>query len=144
VRTHKLAIPFISIALWIAVAAGQETQQSIGFEQCKPQAPTATIPFDTCKYLPYAPDIRRAKAVSHPDPTYPESARKAKLNGTVVLAVAVNEQGRVDAVKVVRSSSREFEQNSIDAAKQWVFLPATRDGKPVAIQMDIDMGFRLY
>jgi TonB family protein len=144
VRVYELAISFVSIVMWVAVAAGQEPQQSTGSEQCKPETPTATTPFDTCKYLPYGPDIRRAKAVTAPDPAYPESARKAKLNGTVVLAVAVNEQGRVDDVKVVRSSSREFEQNSIDAAKQWVFLPATRDGKPVAIQMDIDMGFRLY
>lgn len=111
---------------------------------CQSQPPTAKTPFDTCKYLPYGPGIRPPKPVSAPDPTYPEPARQANLKGTVVLALAINDKGHVDDVKIVRSSNQVFEQNAIDAAKQWVFLPALKSGKPVAVQENVEMGFSLY
>ena len=75
---------------------------------------------------------------------YPEEARKAKLNGNVVVALAINETGGIDDVKVVCSSDRRFEQNAIDAVKQWEFAPATKDGTPVAVQIIVEMEFRLY
>jgi len=77
------------------------------------------------------------------DPKYSDAARKAKLQGTVVVAVAINENGEVDAAKVVRSLSRDLDQNAMDAAKQYKFAPATKDGKPVAVQLAIEMNFRL-
>ncbi len=61
-----------------------------------------------------------------------------------MLALAIDDKGNVDDVKIVSSSNQVFEQNAIDAAKQWVFLPATKNGKPVAVQENVDMGFRLY
>lgn len=153
---YRVAFGFASALLLLGAGSGQQSVAETGSyrspqpvisesqsSSCKPQAPTATNPFDTCKYLPYGPDIRRAKAVSTPAPAYPESARKAKLSGSVVLAVAINEKGQVDDVRVVRSSDRTFEQNSMDAARQFSFLPAMKNGKPVAIQMDVEMGFNL-
>jgi periplasmic protein TonB len=95
-------------------------------------------------YLPIGPGIHGPLPLSTPDPEYSEAARKAKLNGSVTVAVAVNEKGGIDAVKVVRSSDRRFERNAIDAVKQWKFAPATKDGKAVAVQINVDMTFRLY
>ena len=61
-----------------------------------------------------------------------------------MLVLAINEKGGVDDVKVVRSSDRRFEQKAIDAVKQWEFAPATKDGKPVAVQMNVDIDFRMH
>ncbi len=58
--------------------------------------------------------------------------------------MAVNGKGDVDDVKVVRSSNRQFDQSAMNAAKQWKFLPATKDGRPVAVQMNSEMTFKLY
>jgi TonB family protein len=166
-RRRKKAVREMSgcrIATWLAfvmlllgAAAGQQSsvtpegqasRQSSSRESqtvpCHPQLPTASTPFDTCKYLVLEPGIRPPKAVKIVDPSYPEEARKTKLNGSVVVAVAVNEKGSIDDVKVVRSSDRRFEQNAIDAVRQWKFLPATRDGQPVAVQMNSEMTFKLY
>lgn len=84
------------------------------------------------------------RPLSIPDPTYSASARKAKINGTVVLAVAINDSGTVDAVKVVRSVEPGLDQNAVDAVKQWKFTPATKDGEPVAVQIDVTVGFSMY
>lgn len=45
--------------------------------------------------------MKIARAIYAPDPDYSESARKAKIQGTVQLAVAINATGMVDAVRVV-------------------------------------------
>ena len=137
---YKIALGFASALLLLGSVAAQQSAP------CQPQRPTATTPFDACKYWPLAlgPGVHAPRPLSAPDPEYSEAARKAKLNGSVVLAVAVSEKGHVDDVKVVRSSNQVFEPNAIDAAKQWVFSPATKDGKPIAAQENIEMNFRLY
>jgi protein TonB len=135
-----------SVLLLLVAAAGQQNSSTSDSQNppCKPQTPAATTPFDTCKYVTLGPGIRPPKAVSTPQPTYPEPARKSKLSGVVVVALAINENGYVDDVKVVRSSNRIFEQNAMDAVRQWVFAPATKDGKPVAVQIDSEANFKLY
>jgi TonB family protein len=130
-------IGFAFVLLFASVAAGQQ--------RCRPQRPTAMTPFDVCKYWPIAlePGVHAPRALSAPDPELPEAARKAHLNGDVVLVLAVNEKGGVDDAKVTHSSDRRFEQNAIDAVKQWEFAPATKDGKPVAVQIHVEITFEL-
>ena len=105
------------------------------------------MPFDTCKYMPLAavrPGIHAPRALYAPDPQYSDTARKAKTNGTVVVALAINENGGVDAVKVVRHLEPGLDRNAMDAARQWKFAPATKDGNPIAVQMNVEMTFKLY
>jgi len=110
----------------------------------KPQAPPAAAPFDTSEYLLIGPGMQAPRALYAPNPVYSETARKAKTNGTVVVALAINEKGGVDAVKVVRHLEPGLDQNAMDAARQWKFAPATKDGDPVAVQLNVDMTFKLY
>ncbi|HME31589.1 MAG TPA: energy transducer TonB [Terriglobales bacterium] len=152
----RIAICLFSVLLVAASAAGQSpatpeihaagrssTSESRDVP-CQPPAAGRSTPFDTCKYLPLGPVIRPPRALSIADPKYSETARKAKINGTVVVALAINEKGGVDAVKVVRHLEPGLDQNAMDAARQWEFAPATKDGKPVAVQMNVEMTFKLY
>jgi TonB family protein len=131
-----------------ATPAAQAASQSPGSESenapCQPRAAISTTPFDTCKYLPLGPGIRPPRASSIVDPEYSDAARKARINGSVVLAVAISEKGDVDMVRIVRSLDRQLDQNAMDAAKRSKFVPATRDGKPVAVQLNMEMTFKLY
>jgi len=97
------------------------------------------------RYLPLVlgPGIHAPLALSAPALEYSEAARKANLSGNVVVVLAINERGSVDDAKVVHSSDRRFEQSAIDAIKQWEFAPATKDGKPVALQMNVEMSFEI-
>ena len=78
------------------------------------------------------------------DPKYTDAARKAKINGSVVVAVAINEEGGVDDVKIVRGLGYGLDQNAMDAARQSKFTPAIKDGKPVPVQINMAMTFKLY
>ena len=59
-----------------------------------------------------------ARAIYTPDPEYSESARKAEIQGTVQLAVAINATGVVDAVRFVKPLEPGLDQNAVEAVKQ--------------------------
>ena len=47
-------------------------------------------------------------------------------------------------VKVARSLGMGLDQKAIEAVKKWKFEPALKDGKPVAVQINVEVNFRLY
>jgi TonB family protein len=111
---------------------------------CPETVDSKTAWFDSNQYLLHNGGVMLGRATSIPDPEYSESARKAKIQGTVLLALAINADGTVDAVKVVCSLEPGLDQNAADAARKWKFTPATKDGKPVPIQIEVSVGYRLY
>ncbi len=79
-----------------------------------------------------------------PDPDYSEEARKAKYQGTVVLWVVVGPDGRPRDVRVQRSLGLGLDEKAMEAVRTWKFEPARKDGQPVAVQINVEVNFRLY
>ncbi len=88
--------------------------------------------------------VSAPRALNTPDPEYSEEARKAKYQGTVVLWLIVDPNGRPQQVKVARSLGMGLDQKAIEAVRKWTFEPAQKDGKPVAVQINVEVNFRLY
>jgi TonB family protein len=78
-----------------------------------------------------------------PEPEYSEEARKAKFQGTVVLAIVVDEHGNVRDEKVVRPLGLGLDQKAIEAVQKWRFRPGMKDGHAVPVQATIEVNFRL-
>ena len=74
---------------------------------------------------------------------YPDAARKAGNQGVVLLLVTVSVTGKVTAVSVARSLSPELDAAAVKAAGQFVYKPATVDGKPVSARIKVAYRFRL-
>jgi TonB family protein len=87
--------------------------------------------------------VSAPQVVSKVEPEYSEEARKAKLQGTVVLYVVVDEQGLPRDLKVVRPLGLGLDQKAIEAAQKWRFKPGLKDGHPVAVSAQIEVNFRL-
>jgi TonB family protein len=83
-------------------------------------------------------------ALYRPDPDYSEEARKAKYQGVVVLGLVVDSSGRPRDVRVARSLGMGLDEKAIEAVRQWKFEPAKKDGSPVAVQINVEVSFRLY
>jgi protein TonB len=83
--------------------------------------------------------IKQVKAV------YTQEAMDAHIEGTVGLEVVVRADGAVGDVKVARSldSTYGLDQEAVKAMKQWQFKPGTKDGKAVAVQVDVEINFTL-
>jgi len=88
--------------------------------------------------------VSAPKAISTPDPEYSEEARKAKYQGTCVLWLVVGPDGKPRDIKVARSLGLGLDEKAIEAVRNWKFEPAMKDGKPVAVQINVEVSFRLY
>ena len=129
VRLHLFAM---MIALLVCRGVAQTDSQTPYFV-CGPkhsasQGPCATPP----------------KTIFAPDPKYSEEARQNKIQGSVVLWLVVGADGKPSNIKVTRSIGHGLDQEAIDAVKKWTFEPATLDGKPVPVQINVEVNFRLY
>ncbi len=88
--------------------------------------------------------VSAPKVLFAPDPDYSEEARKAKYQGTCILWLIVGPDGHPRNVKVARTLGMGLDQKAIDAVRNWKFEPAMKDGKPVAVQINVEVNFRLY
>lgn len=88
--------------------------------------------------------ISAPEAISSPDPDYTEEARKAKKQGTCVLWLIVDSAGQPRDIKVVRGLGLGLDAKALEAVRQWRFHPALKDGKPVDVQISVEVEFRLY
>lgn len=77
------------------------------------------------------------------EPEYSEEARKAKFQGTVMLAIVVDETGKTTNVRVVRPLGMGLDEKAIEAVMKWKFRPGYKDGKPVPVQANVEVNFRL-
>jgi protein TonB len=76
-------------------------------------------------------------------PRYPDEAKKARIEGDVTLLCVVRQDGTVGDVEVKKSAEASLDKAAVDAVKQWKFKPGTKDGKSVAVQVEIEITFRL-
>jgi TonB family protein len=88
--------------------------------------------------------VSAPKAIFAPDPEYSEEARKVKQMGVVVLYLVVGPDGRPRDVRVVRALGLGLDEKAIEAVKTWRFEPALKDGKPVAVSVNVEVNFHLY
>ncbi len=140
----RLAPLVLCVLCLVTVAAAQSPPASPSKAPCRDIPESKTAWFDPNLYLLHSNGVKLGRPVSAPDPPYAESARQAQIQGTVLLAVAINAGGVVNAVRVVCSLEPGLDQNAVDAVKQWKFTHATKDGNPVPVQIEVSVGYRLY
>ena len=77
-------------------------------------------------------------------PLYPESARRAGIQGTALLRIFIERDGRVSDVTVQRSAGdQSLDQAASDAVRRWRFEPALNSSGPVAMWAVVPVEFRL-
>lgn len=89
-------------------------------------------------------DITAPRLIHRKDPKYPKEARRNGVSGTVTLSAIVDTKGSVREVTVARSLEPSLDKAAVAALNEWKFQPATKDGKPVGVQVQIEVSFRLY
>jgi periplasmic protein TonB len=77
------------------------------------------------------------------EPEYSEEARKAKYQGTVLLYVQVDSSGKAINMRVLHSLGLGLDEKAMEAVRKWKFKPGMKDGKPVTVEAQIEVNFRL-
>ena len=83
--------------------------------------------------------------LSEVKPSYTAEAMRAKVQGAVMVEAIVREDGTVGQVRIVRSLDRTFglDDEALRAVKNWRFRPGTRQGRNVAVIVEIELTFTL-
>ncbi len=88
-------------------------------------------------------DVKPPEKIVAPQPQYTEIARKARIQGVVIIEAIIDKQGNVTNVKMLKGLPMGLDQAAADAVKKWKFKPATLNGKPVAVIYNLTVNFRL-
>ncbi|HEX4439263.1 MAG TPA: energy transducer TonB, partial [Thermoanaerobaculia bacterium] len=77
------------------------------------------------------------------EPLYPEAARKAHEQGVSLYEAIISQSGCVEDLQLMSSSKPRLDLNGMEAISQWVYRPATIDGNPVRVYLNVTVTFRL-
>ncbi len=88
--------------------------------------------------------VSAPRVIYSPDPEFSDEARKAKYQGTVMLWAIIGPDGRPHDLRVQRSLGMGLDEKAIEAVRKWKFEPAMMAGRPVAVQIGIEVTFRLF
>lgn len=78
-----------------------------------------------------------------PPPQYTEIARKARIQGVVIVQAVVTKQGDVQDVKILKGLPMGLDTAAAEAVRKWKFKPATLNGKPVDVYYNLTVNFTL-
>ena len=88
-------------------------------------------------------EIREPRRLVEVKPVYPEAARRAHLEGAVILEVIVDTEGNVRDLRVLRGLMLGMTEAAEDAVRRWRWEPAKLNGRPVEVYITVTVIFRL-
>jgi TonB family protein len=86
--------------------------------------------------------IKEPRKLKNVNPSYPEIAKQARVQGVVILECTISPDGRVQDVTVLRGVPL-LDAAAIEAVRQWVYTPTLLNGVPVPVIMTVTVNFRL-
>lgn len=87
--------------------------------------------------------IQPPRIIREVKPLYSDEARRLGVAGEVLLDVVVQRDGRVGTVRLLRGLRPDLNERAIEAVRQWIFSPATRNGSPVDVLVEVAVEFNI-
>ena len=132
----------LTARLEIGILTESVDVQAEGSAKAKPSAETGEKPKPT--RIRIGGNVEVAKVLTKVQPIYPESAKAAGAQGSVVLHAIVSKDGRPLSVEVLNSQiDPELARAAVEAVNQWRFQPTLLNGEPVEIDTTITVNFKL-
>lgn len=78
------------------------------------------------------------------EPEFSEEARKAKVAGNVLVNLYVDTNGNPSHVHVIRGVGMGLDEKAVEAVKQYRFKPAMENGKPVLVELNVEVNFQIF
>ncbi len=88
-------------------------------------------------------NVKAPQVIKRVEAAYPLEARMKGVKGLVVLQVLIDKTGAVRQIVVRKEFASGLSEAAVDAVRQWQFAPATLDGKPVDVVLNLTINFRL-
>ncbi len=108
------------------------TAAASGTQLPSTSTPTVTLPSTNANYL------------NNPAPPYPRMSRRMGEQGTVVIRVFINTEGRAEKAEIRTSSGyARLDDTALETVKRWRYVPGTRAGVPEAMWFNVPIRFVL-
>jgi len=78
------------------------------------------------------------------EPEFSEEARKAKVAGNVLVNLWVDTNGNPSHVRVIRGVGMGLDEKAMEAVRQYRFKPAMENGKPVLVELNVEVNFQIF
>ena len=131
----------LAITMALAVSANAASSwQEPSSEPAKPPAnpPRAARP----QRVRVSAGVSQGLLVKKVAPEYPEKARQARIQGTVLMRAEINKQGDIENLTVI-SGAPDLAESAVKAVKQWKYRPYLLEGEPVIVETQIQVNFAL-
>lgn len=99
-------------------------------------------PSQAAKTVNVSPEVMQNQIIHKVTPVYPEEAKKARIQGKVVLDAVINKTGEMENLRV-ESGPKELRQSALDAVRQWTYKPYLLNGEPVEVRTTINVIYTL-
>jgi TonB family protein len=86
--------------------------------------------------------VSAPRAVSSPDPDYTTEASSNHIEGTSLLGIVVNRAGKATNIAVLQPLGMGLDEQAVLAVRRWMFQPATINGQPVQVQVNVQINFK--
>lgn len=143
----------IPIPLEIHQTTATQTDTSKQSEQAKP----APRPNPDASGIYHVGDgVTAPKLVYQVEPEFSEKARKHKISGNIIVRMVVDTEGHVQDAHVFRSAAEDFtskkdremastfDPKAVEAVRQYRFEPGTFHGKPVPVELNVEVNFQIF
>ena len=133
----------LRVALCVALALGAcgsalALRLNVATPNSNPPAP-APSPASPAK-VPSG--VVAGQLLTHVNPVYPEAAKSAKIQGTVLLHAIIGKDGTIENLQVV-SGPKELRPSALEAVRQWVYKPYLLNGETTAVETTININYSL-
>jgi len=88
-----------------------------------------------------ADGVTPPRVVKHVNPQYSTGSHGIRVQGSVLVETVVSSHGEPKKTHVVRGLDKDIDAAAVDAVNQWQFAPGKKDGKPVAVIVQIEIKF---
>ena len=89
-------------------------------------------------------DVSPPKVLHRVEARYTREARANGIQGTVLIEVAVDETGKPDTVSVLSPIGFGLDSRAVEAVRQYKFKPALENGKPVLVELNVEVNFQIF
>jgi protein TonB len=91
----------------------------------------------------YNGTMSRPVQLSGRQPRYSELARRAGIQGTVILEAIIDKKGRVSNVRILKGLPMGLDAEAVAAVQDWTFEPAKMEGRPVSVYFTLTVNFQI-
>lgn len=99
--------------------------------------------FDQVFHKPFPAEFVMPTLTHAPDPKYPHALLKQRITGSEVISVTIDKSGNLAEVHAVTADNEVFMKEALRTVRQYKFTPAQYQGQPVAVQIEVDVNFRV-